>query len=146
MLAGLEAFLHVFLLGDTKLWQVWVFGQAGSSLPGVKTRRWRHTDLHLKYRYELKVVNLDNTFDIWTYQSQIWHWQRYLLRLLNPFPTIPLSSMSIMMATCMLSGARVRTSCSNLSLIPGNAMLPPVSKMFLQISCERNSHRRKILP
>ena len=66
MLAGLEAFLHVFLLGDTKLWQVWVFGQAGSSLPGVKTRRWRHTDLHLKYRYELKVVNLDNTFDIWT--------------------------------------------------------------------------------
>ena len=48
MLAGLEAFLHVLLLGDTELRQVWVLGQACTSLPGVECRRGRHTHIHLK--------------------------------------------------------------------------------------------------
>ena len=52
MLAGLEAFLHVLLLGDTKLRQVWVLGQAGSSLPGAQCRRRRHTHIHLNNRTE----------------------------------------------------------------------------------------------
>ena len=47
MLAGLEAFLHVFLLGDTKLWQIGVLGKAGTSLPWIECRRWGHTHMHL---------------------------------------------------------------------------------------------------
>ena len=48
MLAGLEALLHVFLLGDAKLGQVGVLGQAGTSLPWIECRRWCHTHMHLR--------------------------------------------------------------------------------------------------
>ena len=66
MLASLEAFLHVFFLCHTQLGQVGVLereenvvedaifvaasnlGQAGSSLPGVKGGRGRHTNLDLR--------------------------------------------------------------------------------------------------
>ena len=66
MLAGLEAFLHVLLLGDTKLWEVWVLGKASTPLPGVDCRRWCHTHVHLNNRTENKKTKLSNLYALYT--------------------------------------------------------------------------------